>query len=124
VSFYYLNEVYLPLDLEMVGMGEHIVFGFVQAMDGEKDPRNLLLCFRLMAKVFKLIPIAKKFEDDLFDISSCYFPITYTEKADDPNAVKKADLVLRLKEAMVVSAGLWIPFLLDKVPPFFFPPLL
>lgn len=49
---------------------------FLQSMDGEKDPRNLLLLFRIIPTVianFKLDP----FIEDFYEILSCYFPIDF-----------------------------------------------
>jgi DNA repair/transcription protein MET18/MMS19 len=83
------------------------VFGFVQAMDGEKDPRNLLLCFKLVPAIVQTVPEYIQFEEDLFDITSCYFPITFTERADDPFAVKKSDLVRSLRGTMIASPKLY-----------------
>eukprot|EP01122_Echinamoeba_exundans_P001216 TRINITY_DN111_c0_g2_i1.p1 TRINITY_DN111_c0_g2~~TRINITY_DN111_c0_g2_i1.p1 ORF type:complete len:1074 (-),score=258.07 TRINITY_DN111_c0_g2_i1:52-3033(-) len=91
------------------------VFGFIQAMDGEKDPRNLLICFRTVPKIVRLIPEYLRFEEDLFDITSCYFPITFTEKKGDPHAVKKADLINGLRSTMIAAPKMWIRFLMEKL---------
>jgi hypothetical protein len=91
------------------------VFGFIQAMDGEKDPRNLLICFRTVPKIVKLIPDYLRFEEDIFDITSCYFPITFTEKKGDPHAVKKADLINGLRSTMIAAPKMWIRFLMEKL---------
>lgn len=53
------------------------VFGFIQAMDGEKDPRNLLVsfeCVRLIGEQLDLGP----FCDEMFEVFACYFPIDFT----------------------------------------------
>jgi DNA repair/transcription protein MET18/MMS19 len=53
------------------------VYGFIQAMDGEKDPRNLLVCFECIStlcKKFRLGP----FVDETFEVFACYFPIDFT----------------------------------------------
>jgi DNA repair/transcription protein MET18/MMS19 len=53
------------------------VYGFIQAMDGEKDPRNLVVCFeciQLLCQKFRLGP----FVEETFEIFSCYFPIDFT----------------------------------------------
>lgn len=52
------------------------VFGYIQSMDGEKDPRNLLLCFEcihLMCVKLELGP----FVDETFEVFACYFPIDF-----------------------------------------------
>ena len=52
------------------------VYGFIQAMDGEKDPRNLLVCFeciQLICGALKLGP----FVEETFETFACYFPIDF-----------------------------------------------
>lgn len=36
---------------ELKGLGPDFVFGFVQSMDGERDPRNLLLAFHIAKNI-------------------------------------------------------------------------
>lgn len=36
---------------ELKGLGADFVFGFVQSMDGERDPRNLLLAFQIAKNI-------------------------------------------------------------------------
>lgn len=36
---------------ELKGLGADFVFGFVQSMDGERDPRNLLLTFQVAKNI-------------------------------------------------------------------------
>lgn len=36
---------------ELKGLGSDFVFGFVQSMDGERDPRNLLLAFQIAKNI-------------------------------------------------------------------------
>ncbi|XP_062602289.1 MMS19 nucleotide excision repair protein homolog, partial [Saccostrea cucullata] len=62
---------------ELQGMGNDFVFGFIQSMDTEKDPRNLLLafhCARTIILNFSLGP----FVEEMFEVTSCYFPIDFT----------------------------------------------
>jgi DNA repair/transcription protein MET18/MMS19 len=52
------------------------VFGFIQSMDSEKDPRNLLICFeciKLLGQRLNLGP----FVDETFEVFACYFPIDF-----------------------------------------------
>lgn len=37
--------------VELKGLGADFVFGFVQSMDGERDPRNLLLAFQVAKSI-------------------------------------------------------------------------
>ncbi len=36
---------------ELKGLGADFVFGFVQSVDGERDPRNLLLAFQVARNI-------------------------------------------------------------------------
>lgn len=115
---------------ELKGLGADFVFGFVQSMDGERDPRNLLLAFQIAKNIIhrgydmgehthiymhKCIMISfspfsfddfrshnfqsgriwsislclhfnflaasaspGKFTEELFEVTSCYFPIDFS----------------------------------------------
>lgn len=41
------HVVISPNSAELKALGPDFVFGFVQAVDGERDPRNLLLAFQI-----------------------------------------------------------------------------
>ena len=61
----------------MQELGQDFVFGFIQAVDQERDPRNLLILFSLfpiVAKYFRLEP----FTEELFEVFSCYFPVDFS----------------------------------------------
>lgn len=89
-------------------------------MDGEKDPRNLVLCFDLVAEICRTLPtrVYIRFSEELFEVTSCYFPITFQERKDDPHAIRRTDLVTKLNSALGACPGLAahvVPFLLDKL---------
>lgn len=42
----HLLALFLPAELK--GLGADFTFGFIQVMDGEKDPRNLLVAFQIV----------------------------------------------------------------------------
>lgn len=44
-----VNLVFLHLlSAELKGLGADFTFGFIQVMDGEKDPRNLMVAFQIV----------------------------------------------------------------------------
>lgn len=43
-----LHLLTLLLSAELKGLGADFTFGFIQVMDGEKDPRNLLVAFQIV----------------------------------------------------------------------------
>lgn len=44
---------YFSHPTELKGLGADFVFGFVQSVDGERDPRNLLLAFHIAGKIVR-----------------------------------------------------------------------
>lgn len=53
------------------------VYGLIQAMDGEKDPRNLYVCFDCI-NLFCLKLTLGPFVEETFEVFACYFPIDFT----------------------------------------------
>lgn len=43
-----LHLLMVLLSAELKGLGADFTFGFIQVMDGEKDPRNLLVAFQIV----------------------------------------------------------------------------
>lgn len=53
-----------------------------------------------------------------FEVVSCYFPITFKPRADDPDAISKDSLVEALRKCLFAIpdfAPFCYPFLLDKL---------
>ncbi|XP_051002527.1 MMS19 nucleotide excision repair protein homolog isoform X2 [Acomys russatus] len=103
---------------ELKGLGADFTFGFIQVMDGEKDPRNLLLAFHivhdLISKDFSLGP----FVEELFEVTSCYFPIDFTPPPNDPYGIQRDDLILSLRAVLASTprfAEFLLPLLIEKV---------
>uniref|UniRef100_A0A4W4E4T7 MMS19 nucleotide excision repair protein n=1 Tax=Electrophorus electricus TaxID=8005 RepID=A0A4W4E4T7_ELEEL len=68
----------IPNHAELKGLGPDFVFGFVQAVDGERDPRNLLLAFQIARNIIHRGYNLSQFTEELFEVTSCYFPIDFT----------------------------------------------
>ncbi|XP_038599920.1 MMS19 nucleotide excision repair protein homolog isoform X1 [Tachyglossus aculeatus] len=103
---------------ELKGLGADFTFGFIQVMDGEKDPRNLLVAFHivhaLISKDYSLGP----FVEELFEVTSCYFPVDFTPPANDPHGIQREDLVLSLRAVLASTprfAEFLLPLLIEKV---------
>eukprot|EP00475_Leptophrys_vorax_P004786 TRINITY_DN1285_c0_g1_i3.p1 TRINITY_DN1285_c0_g1~~TRINITY_DN1285_c0_g1_i3.p1 ORF type:complete len:956 (+),score=250.79 TRINITY_DN1285_c0_g1_i3:257-2869(+) len=100
---------------------EQFLEGFLHSMDGEKDPRNLLMCFRtlknqLLSADFEAA--VSRLADEIFEILTCYFPITFTPPKDDPFGISSQDLIMELRACLSRNRHLSsnvIPFLLDKL---------
>ncbi|ODN03000.1 MMS19 nucleotide excision repair protein [Orchesella cincta] len=83
-SFFKSLQILLNSRLkEIQNMSSDFVMNFLQSMDGEKDPRNLLLLFRIIPCIvseFELGP----FLEDFFEMLSCYFPIDFNPTVKVP----------------------------------------
>lgn len=54
-------------------------------MEGEKDPRCLVLSLRLLKRLQTIFPkAADESAESIFDVTACYFPITFTPPPNDP----------------------------------------
>ncbi len=87
--------------------------GTIAAVDGEKDPRCLLLAFRCVAAAAQLFlapgvdpePL-RQAAAELADVLSCYFPIQYSPPAGLAGAVGREELVAALAAAMASAPQL------------------
>ncbi|KAL4175937.1 hypothetical protein KRP22_000895 [Phytophthora ramorum] len=103
-------------------LGQKFAQTFLGAMEGEKDPRNLLLCMQVARTLLsKLEPVFSRSDallQQYFDIVSCYFPIIFTPPPNDPYGITSEGLILSLRHAFAASdllAPLVLPFLLKKL---------
>ncbi|KAL6756685.1 Dos2-interacting transcription regulator of RNA-Pol-II-domain-containing protein [Haematococcus lacustris] len=95
----------------------------VAAIDGEKDPRCLLLAFSLVQAVARVYhqpgvsPLAFQAQaPEVVEVLSCYFPLTFTPPKNDPHS--RAQLACALEEALAASPFLatWaVPLVLEKL---------
>ncbi|XP_046850704.1 MMS19 nucleotide excision repair protein homolog isoform X2 [Xenia sp. Carnegie-2017] len=102
---------------ELQTLGTDFVFGYIQAMDGEKDPRNLLVCFELVQIIVKRFPI-DHLAEDLFEVTSCYFPIDFTPPPNDPHSITREQLILALRKCLAstsIFAPFCVPLLIEKI---------
>jgi DNA repair/transcription protein MET18/MMS19 len=94
------------------------VEGFLHLVNGEKDPRCLLLALKIIKGIMQNFD-CRGLEEDIFDWTFAYFPITFKEKATDPSIVTQSDLRNALKDCITVDlVGMGqfvIPFLMEKM---------
>ncbi|KAI9097045.1 Dos2-interacting transcription regulator of RNA-Pol-II-domain-containing protein [Phlyctochytrium arcticum] len=101
----------------MKSLGSDFVSGFVQAMDGEKDPRNLLLAFRIIKTIVQNLEFAQLAED-VFSVVFCYFPITFRPPPDDVYGITSDDLKAALRDCISATplfATYAMPLLMEKL---------
>ncbi|XP_060048632.1 MMS19 nucleotide excision repair protein homolog isoform X2 [Erinaceus europaeus] len=103
---------------ELKGLGADFTFGFIQVMDGEKDPRNLLVAFRIVHDLISRDYSLGPFVEELFEVTSCYFPIDFTPPPNDPHGIQREDLILSLRTVLASTARFaefLLPLLIEKV---------
>ncbi|KAI8089742.1 Dos2-interacting transcription regulator of RNA-Pol-II-domain-containing protein [Halteromyces radiatus] len=95
----------------------NFIDGFISIMDGEKDPRNLLLVFDLIRFVIEKLDISRHVEN-IFDVVFCYFPISFTTPPNDPLAITSDQLKHSLRLCLAASpyfAYFATPLLIEKL---------
>ncbi|KAJ3050197.1 mms19 nucleotide excision repair [Rhizophlyctis rosea] len=109
-----LLESYLPA---VKSLGSDFVSGYIQAMDGEKDPRNLLLAFRIVKAMVDSLDY-DKYCEELFEVAFCYFPITFRPPPDDIYGITAEDLKGALRACVCATekfAPYAMPVLIEKL---------
>ncbi|KAI9506331.1 hypothetical protein GGI25_002322 [Coemansia spiralis] len=100
---YKLLEIVIQSHPEAVkAMGDDFVLGFAQMLDGEKDPRSLIVAFQIVPKIVGLVDV-KNNAEDLFDVIFCYFPITFKHRDGDPSAISPDSLKTALRAALTCT---------------------
>ncbi|XP_073451557.1 MMS19 nucleotide excision repair protein homolog [Aquarana catesbeiana] len=103
---------------ELKSLGADFTFGFIQVMDGEKDPRNLLVAFRIVHDIITKDYALGPFVEELFEVVSCYFPIDFTPPSNDPHGITREDLILGLRAVLAATprfAEFFLPLLIEKM---------
>ncbi|XP_014088855.2 MMS19 nucleotide excision repair protein [Bactrocera oleae] len=104
-------------DKELKQMGGDFMYGLINSIDGERDPRNLDFIFTFMPdliKHFSLLHLA----EEMFEIFACYFPIDFTPSREDPSNISRDELAAKLSDCLVASPEFieWlVPLALDKL---------
>ncbi|CAL4187032.1 unnamed protein product, partial [Meganyctiphanes norvegica] len=102
---------------EIEGMGSDFILGFISSMDGEKDPRNLVLLFSIYPMIAQSVPVGP-FTEDLFEVAAAYFPIDFVPPTNDPFGISADDLIFGLRQCLSSSpffAPYCIPLLQEKL---------
>ncbi|XP_026860835.2 MMS19 nucleotide excision repair protein homolog [Electrophorus electricus] len=103
---------------ELKGLGPDFVFGFVQAVDGERDPRNLLLAFQIARNIIHRGYNLSQFTEELFEVTSCYFPIDFTPPPNDPHGITQEELIQALRAVLTGTAQFaefLLPLIIEKL---------
>nr|XP_033796667.1 MMS19 nucleotide excision repair protein homolog isoform X2 [Geotrypetes seraphini] len=103
---------------ELKSLAADFTFGFIQVMDGEKDPRNLLVAFQIVRDIIVKSYSLGPFVEELFEVTSCYFPIDFTPPPNDPHGITREDLIVSLRAVLASTpsfAEFLLPLLIEKM---------
>lgn len=102
---------------QLKAMGADFVYGVIGAIDGERDPRNLIFLFEYMPTFLERYPLLHLGEE-MFEIFACYFPIDFHPNQNDPEAITRDMLAEKLQQCLCGSkefAEYCVPLLLEKL---------
>lgn len=83
-------------------MGADFIYGVINSIDSERDPRNLLFIYEFMPSFIKKFPL-KHLDEEMFEIFACYFPIDFNPAQNDPNAITRDLLSEKLANCLCAS---------------------
>ncbi|PBK72546.1 ARM repeat-containing protein [Armillaria solidipes] len=98
-------------------MNKEFLAGYITLADGEKDPRNLLVAFAIARVILVEFDISD-FVEGFFNITFCYFPITFRPPPNDPYGISADDLKHNLRRCLCatpVFGPMAIPVFLEKL---------
>ncbi|KAF8074920.1 Dos2-interacting transcription regulator of RNA-Pol-II-domain-containing protein [Lyophyllum atratum] len=98
-------------------MGKAFIAGYISLAEGEKDPRNLLVAFAIARVILIEFDISDHVES-LFNITYCYFPITFRPPPNDPYGITTEDLQKALRGSLNASPSfgpMAVPVFLEKL---------
>lgn len=99
-------------------MGKEFLKGYVDFAEGEKDPRNLMYLFAMDRVILIEWELDAEMAEAFFDITYCYFPITFRPPPDDPYGIQTEDLKGALRNCLTANPSLAphaMPLLLEKL---------
>lgn len=102
-----LNEHLSKHRAAVKAMGVDFINMIVELSASERDPRNLMLIFSMVEVVLAEWEVEdiEQLQEDLYDLLSRYFPISFSPKKNDPAGIDPAELVLRLRKCFAAYSG-------------------
>ncbi|XP_053691619.1 MMS19 nucleotide excision repair protein [Sabethes cyaneus] len=102
---------------ELATMGADFISGVIDAIQGERDPQNLLFLFDYMPQFLQQYPLMH-LSEEMFEVFACYFPIDFYPNPNDPAAITRDMLALKLENCLCATkefATHCIVLLLEKL---------
>ncbi|PRT56188.1 MMS19 nucleotide excision repair [Wickerhamiella sorbophila] len=90
---------------------------YVDLASGEKDPENLMLLLSLNQKILSNYTLSSSEKEDIFDLSFCYFPVTFTPPKNMPYKITAEEIKEQLRQTLINPsiAEYTIPGLISKL---------
>lgn len=110
----HLSDNFAP---ELEAMGADFIYGVIQAVEGERDPRNLVFLFEFMPRFISMYSL-RHLTEEMFEVFSCYFPIDFHPSPNDPQAITRDKLAEKLAVCLCASNGFaeyCFPLALEKL---------
>lgn len=76
------------------------VQGVINAVEGERDPRNLVKLFDFMPRFVERFPL-EHWAEEMFEVFACYYPIDFYPSASDPDAITRDGLAKKLDNCLL-----------------------
>ncbi|KFB35156.1 AGAP003548-PA-like protein [Anopheles sinensis] len=97
--------------------GADFIYGVIGAMEGERDPRNLLYLFEQMPTFIRAYPM-HHLAEEMFETFACYFPIDFHPNPNDPVPITRDTLAEKLADCLCATAEMAVfavPLLVEKL---------
>lgn len=98
-------------------MGSDFVYGFINAMDGERDPRLLVYIYDFFPKFVSRFPLGH-LAQETFEVVACYFPIDFNPVRNESEDITREQLAEKLSDCLCGHeefAGDCLDLLLEKL---------
>uniref|UniRef100_A0A1B6CXX0 MMS19 nucleotide excision repair protein n=4 Tax=Clastoptera arizonana TaxID=38151 RepID=A0A1B6CXX0_9HEMI len=117
-TYYTILQVLLSQHLQDLKLiSNDFVIGLVTAMDGERNPENLLLLFSFLPVFLKTFQLGQ-FREDTFETIACYFPVDFNPPENVKSLITREDLssaLINCLTAIPEFAEFCLPLLLEKL---------
>ncbi|CAD6238952.1 GSCOCG00008573001-RA-CDS [Cotesia congregata] len=117
-NIFFILKIALSRDLEdLKKMGPDFIYGVISSMDGESDPRNLMILFDTLPTFLREFSLGHLTEE-MFEVLACYFPVDFNSAGKDAQEITREDLAHGLENCLiqVPEFGEFVlPLILEKL---------
>nr|XP_012153539.1 PREDICTED: MMS19 nucleotide excision repair protein homolog isoform X2 [Megachile rotundata] len=102
---------------DLKAMGPDFLYGMISTIEGERDPRNLMLIFTILPHFMKEFPLGHLTEE-MFEVIACYFPVDFNPSGSDGLKITRDDLAEKLAPCLCAIpefSEYCIPTIIEKL---------